>query len=117
MDETGGSKRELEEFLDRLCLHFSFPNGDYTHRDIDFLKKTGYLSARTNEPGWNSIDSDPFQLKSMYIDEKDTINILIAKLCGLQILVRDKKGPDAQSYIALKVMRKTARRLVRGSVI
>jgi len=44
LDEIKGSKSKLEKILNQSVTHFSYPNGDYSQREIDFLKKCGYKS-------------------------------------------------------------------------
>ena len=63
------SKKDLETMLDLDCLHFSYPNGDYTEREIDILKESGYRSARTTDIGWNTITTSPYRLKAIPITD------------------------------------------------
>ena len=63
--EILGSKADLEELLDKECLHFSYPNGDYSGREIEIVKVGGFRSARTSDIGWNTIDTSPYQLKAI----------------------------------------------------
>lgn len=56
------SRSALEQLLGQPCLDFAFPNGDYGAREIAILRRAGYRSARTIEPGWVGPDSDPFRL-------------------------------------------------------
>jgi peptidoglycan/xylan/chitin deacetylase (PgdA/CDA1 family) len=78
------SKKMIEELLERPCEHFSFPYGDYTERDLVYLKKTGYKSARTTKPGWNSVNTDPYQLKIVADVAGDaSLNLLCAQMSGI----------------------------------
>lgn len=61
------SKRDLEKMLDLECLHFSYPNGDYTEREIEIVKEGGFRSARTTDIGWNTINTSPYKLKAIPI--------------------------------------------------
>ena len=67
--EILGSKRDLERLLGVACLHFSYPNGDYTEREIEIVKAGGFRSARTTEIGWNTLDTAPYQLKVIPITD------------------------------------------------
>lgn len=80
--EIEESKRVLEELLKKPVEHFSFPNGDYGNREINYLKNSGYRSARTIDLGWNDMRTDPFRLKAMGIQDNASINILSAQIYG-----------------------------------
>jgi peptidoglycan/xylan/chitin deacetylase (PgdA/CDA1 family) len=78
------SKKDLEELLEKKVNHFSFPNGAYSEREIIYLKKSGYKSARTNDVGWNDVNTDPFRLKAMVIHKNDhSINKLSTQISGI----------------------------------
>lgn len=80
--EIGGCQRDLEAMLGRKPLHFSYPNGDYTRREIELVKQYGYQSARTSDAGWNDINTDPYCLKAMDIANDASVNQLVAQMCG-----------------------------------
>jgi hypothetical protein len=83
-EEISGSKKVLEELLGRRCDHFAFPFGDYSSRDVEFLKQIGFKSGRTTDPGWIHKASDPYRLKVVaMIPDNASINMLCAQLTGL----------------------------------
>ena len=63
--------------------HFAYPNGDYGIREIKYLKRCGYLSARTTDIGWNNISTDPFLLKVMGISDNASIPKLRLQISGI----------------------------------
>ncbi len=63
--EILGSKTDLEGLLDVACSHFSYPNGDYTEREVEIVKAGGFRSARTTEIGWNTLDTPVYRLKAI----------------------------------------------------
>ena len=67
--EILGSKADLEKFLGVECPHFSYPNGDYTEREIEIVKTGGFRSARTTDLGWNGINTSPYKLKAISISD------------------------------------------------
>ncbi|MGQ9570400.1 MAG: polysaccharide deacetylase family protein [Thermodesulfovibrionales bacterium] len=77
------SKNEIEELLGEKCKHFAYPNGDYTEREIELVKKAGYLSARTIDVGWNDIKTNPYKLKAKMVTDNASINLLAAQLSGI----------------------------------
>lgn len=86
--EISESKKYLEELLNKECEHFSYPNGDYAVREIEYVKKVGYKSARTIDCGWISLDSDPYRLKIMGIADDASINVLCAQISGIILYVK-----------------------------
>jgi len=87
--EIWGCKRDLEALLNIKCDHFSYPNGDYTEREIDIVKQCGYKSARTSDGGWNDIHTHPYRLKAMDITNDASINQLIAQMSGAFQFLKD----------------------------
>jgi peptidoglycan/xylan/chitin deacetylase (PgdA/CDA1 family) len=84
-----GSKQEVETSFGRECRHFSYPNGDFLPRDVDFVRQAGFRSARTIDLGWNSLDTDPYRLKIVGVDDRDSLNRLVAQMsCVLSYFVR-----------------------------
>lgn len=82
-EEIFQSKKDLENLLGIECNHFAYPNGDYTEREIDLVKKAGYLSARTVDVGWNDLNTDPYKLKVTMVTDNASINLLAAQLSGI----------------------------------
>jgi peptidoglycan/xylan/chitin deacetylase (PgdA/CDA1 family) len=87
-DEIVESRAEVAELAGSPCLHFSFPNGDYTQRELDLVRDAGYVSARTTEIGWNGPRADPFRLKIVSLADDASVNVLAAHLAGLLALRR-----------------------------
>lgn len=80
--EIEDSRRCLETLLEKPVEHFSYPNGDYDCREIAYLKSCGYKSARTVDLGWNDLNTDPFKLKAMGIQDDASVNVLAAQIFG-----------------------------------
>lgn len=87
-EEIIESRRELEALLGKKCKHFAFPNGDYTERELGFLRKAGYLSARTIDLGWNDLNTDPYKLKAMGITDNALTSRLAIQVCGIPAYFR-----------------------------
>jgi peptidoglycan/xylan/chitin deacetylase (PgdA/CDA1 family) len=81
--EIAGAKRVLENLLEESIVHFAYPNGDYSEREIAYLQKAGYRSARTIDMGWNGPNTNIYALKSMTISDDATLDEMIAQLCGI----------------------------------
>ena len=78
--EILGSKVDLEKLLGIECSHFSYPNGDYTEREIEIVKAGGFRSARTTDIGWNTLDTPPYQLKAIPITDDAGLTLFRAEL-------------------------------------
>lgn len=83
MDEIRDSKARLETLLGKPVMNFAYPNGDLSEREIEYLRASGYRSARTLDVGWNTVDSDPFRLKAIAVDDNASINVLCGQLSGV----------------------------------
>ncbi len=78
--EILGSKTDLEELLKIECSDFSYPNGNYTEREIEIAKAAGFRSARTTVIGWNTLATDPYQLKTIPIADDAGFALFRAQL-------------------------------------
>jgi len=81
-EEIGGSKENLEKLLNKKIEHYSYPNGDYSGREIELVKNSGYKSARTLDLGRNSIHSDSYRLRAMCVEDDASINVLSVQING-----------------------------------
>jgi len=81
--EINECRHKLEHLLGRTVAHFAYPNGDYSDRDIQYLKQAGFHSARTMDFGWNTLNTDLFKLKALDINESASISKLAAQLTGV----------------------------------
>ena len=61
--EISESKTQLEALLGLPVEHFAFPSGNFAVRDLEFVRRAGFRSARTMRRGWNSVRTDVYQLK------------------------------------------------------
>jgi len=82
-EEIQESKDYLEKLLNKKIEHFNYPNGDYADREINNIKNSGFRSARTLDIGWNHINSDPYRLKAIGIQDEASVNILCVQIIGL----------------------------------
>jgi peptidoglycan/xylan/chitin deacetylase (PgdA/CDA1 family) len=64
-DEIGGSKRRIEQHLDRPVDHFCYPNGaneDFGAAALEAVRAAGYRTAVTTEKGLNDRAANRFRL-------------------------------------------------------
>ncbi len=81
--EISDCKPQLESLLKAPVEHFAYPNGDYSEREIDFLKQAGFKSARSTAFGWTTLTSNLYALKILDINEHASLNKVIAQLTGI----------------------------------
>ena len=79
---------EIEAIVGGKCEHFSYPNGNYGDREINFVKAAGYRTARTCDLGWNDHRSDPYRLKTIVIDDDASPAWFVAQLTGIPVFFR-----------------------------
>lgn len=100
--EIERSKGELASRYDLDIYAFSYPNGDYSERELRFVREGGYRCAVTVEPGFNSARTDPYRLRRISIDDLDGIDELLVKASGLWGAVRALSGRAASAAAAVK---------------
>jgi len=81
--EIKESKSALESSLGLKINAIAFPNGDYSNREVDFVKEAGYSCALTIDHGYNNIHSDLFKLKRICLNDMDEIEVVAVKACGI----------------------------------
>jgi peptidoglycan/xylan/chitin deacetylase (PgdA/CDA1 family) len=77
------SREEVEDLVGRQCEHFSYPNGDYLERELDYVRKAGYRSAGSLDLGWNDVNTDPYRLRVQGITDDASVSMLSAQLSGV----------------------------------
>ena len=82
-EEISRSKKDLEKTYGLKVNAISYPNGDYSFRDIEFAKEAGYRCGLTVDFGFNTMKTDIFRLKRISIHEAANKNELVVKASGL----------------------------------
>lgn len=82
------SKHILESVFKLTITSIAYPNGDYTNRDIQIVKKAKYLCGITVDGGYNNVMSDIFRLKRLSVNDTEDINELIVKTSGLWAFIK-----------------------------
>lgn len=101
LQEIVGAKEDLENILNSPVTHFAYPNGDYGDREIDYLQKAGYQSARTVDVGWNTLNTNVYALKVMAVSDDATLNEMVAQLHGIFPSWRELKKRIKKILVAL----------------
>ncbi len=86
-EEIFNSKHHLEENFQIEINAFSYPNGNYSDREIGLCKEAGYKCAITVDFGFNGRKTNPFRLKRLPVDGTEDVNELLVKASGLSELL------------------------------
>jgi len=70
-EEVVTARAQLEQRFGTRVTSFCYPNGDYSPAALALVRKH-YACAVTTQTGWNTIKSDPFQLRRISIHEDAT---------------------------------------------
>ncbi|NKI32052.1 polysaccharide deacetylase family protein [Croceivirga thetidis] len=90
--EIALSKRQLEMKYGFEINAFAYPNGDYTSREIDFLKSAGYKAAFTTKKGYNSLKTNNHELQRFDSNDAQDINEFAVRSSGLWEYLKDPKS-------------------------
>ncbi|MEQ9311042.1 MAG: polysaccharide deacetylase family protein [Cytophagales bacterium] len=81
-EEIFKSKEILESEFGLEINTISYPNGDYSERDVTLAKQAGYTCGITVDHGFNTIDSDLFHLKRLSVNDSDNLDEIVVKASG-----------------------------------
>ena len=97
--EIAQSKKKLEEDYNLNINAIAYPNGDYSMREVELIKATGYKCGITVDYGFNTIETDPFRLKRISAGDTEDINELVVKASGLWACMKTRNGrKQKQNY-------------------
>ena len=108
-DEVNGeiydAKIELEAILNKEVNHFAYPNGDFTSRELELIKKSGFKSIRTINCDNIKDKVDVFNLPVLGIDDNDSINMLVVQLSRFPKRFKNliKTGSFSGNYSPIKL--------------
>jgi peptidoglycan/xylan/chitin deacetylase (PgdA/CDA1 family) len=82
---TSREKLIAEQAADPSFIPFCYPNGNYSNKIALMVMESGYAMAVTTDQGWNSLQSNPFQLKriGMHQDIASTEPMLECRICNI----------------------------------
>lgn len=92
MNEILRSKEILENEYGLKINTISYPNGDYSDREIHYSKMAGYKYGITVDHGFNTIKSDPFRLKRISTNDTSDWNEFIVKTSGVWSFLKTLNG-------------------------
>ncbi len=90
--EISLSKQHLEEKYSFHINTISYPNGDYSARDIRLAQEAGYTCGITVDFGFNDLHTDLFRLKRISVNDGRTLDELIVKSSGCYAFLKKILG-------------------------
>lgn len=85
--EIAQSKKTIESWTGDQVFHFAYPNGDYTPREVAYLKASGYTIAFSTEQHYLTRDKlkEPFRLPRLLMLETASFEENICRMMGVWI--------------------------------
>jgi poly-beta-1,6-N-acetyl-D-glucosamine N-deacetylase len=81
--EIAGSKRDLEQRFGFDIYAFAYPNGEYTERDAQLVRKAGYSCALAVGGRTDNGSADLYALPRITVDDHDGVDELVVKASGV----------------------------------
>lgn len=89
-NEIKDSKQQLEETFGLTINALSYPNGDYSERDIRLAQEAEYECGITVDSGYNDTMSDLFRLKRFSVNDAKNTTELMVKASGCYALLKHR---------------------------
>ena len=96
--EIAESKQQLESDFGLEISALSYPNGDYSLRDIKIAKDAGYSCGVTVDSGYKDSHTDLFRIKRFSVNDAKTITELMVKASGCYALMKHKLHKPAYGF-------------------
>ena len=82
------SRQQLESEFGLKVNALSYPNGDYSARDMQLARDAGYECGVTVDSGYNDGNTDLFRLKRFSVNDAKTISELMVKASGCYAMLK-----------------------------
>jgi peptidoglycan/xylan/chitin deacetylase (PgdA/CDA1 family) len=79
-DEVEGSRRDLEDRLGAPIRHFAYPYGHFNDRTRHIVESCRYTAACSTQSGFNSLSTNPYGLRRLEINNRDSKRIFTRSL-------------------------------------
>lgn len=98
--EIKESKRQLEETFGLTINALSYPNGDYSERDIRLAQEAGYKCGITVDSGYNDMKTALFRLKRFSVNDAKSTTELMVKASGCYALLKHRLHKPSYGFKA-----------------
>jgi peptidoglycan/xylan/chitin deacetylase (PgdA/CDA1 family) len=93
--EICDSRRVLEQAFGTPIYAISYPNGDYSDREVELAREAGYVAGITVDLGFNAVTEDLFRLKRICMDDSGGVTGVVVRASGLwDALKRLRRRPS-----------------------
>lgn len=99
-NEIKDSKQQLEETFGLTINALSYPNGDYSERDIRLAQEAGYKCGITVDSGYNDMKTDLFRLKRFSVNDAKNTTELMVKASGCYALLKHRLHKPSYGFKA-----------------
>lgn len=99
-NEIKDSKQQLEETFGLTINALSYPNGDYSERDIYLAQTAGYECGVTVDSGYNDMKTDLFRLKRFSVNDAKNTTELMVKASGCYALLKHRLHKPSYGFKA-----------------
>lgn len=99
-NEIKDSKQQLEETFGLTINALSYPNGDYSERDIYLAQTAGYECGVTVDSGYNGIKSNLFRLNRFSVNDAENTTELMVKASGCYALLKHRLHKPSYGFKA-----------------
>lgn len=112
--EISESKLQLETDYNLSINAIAYPNGDFTERDIEYVKKAGYACGLTVGYGYNGRNTSIYKLKRCSVNDNESLELLAIKATGIwsYLFLIFNKIPQLMFYNVTFSTRKLMRILI-----
>lgn len=77
------SRKAIELYTGRPCIHLAYPDGSFNHEVVSMARACGYSSAVTIIPGLNQPENEMLTLRRIAFPRKNSHAEIIAAVSGL----------------------------------
>lgn len=99
-NEIKDSKQQLEETFGLTINALSYPNGDYSERDIYLAQTAGYECGITVDSGYDDMKTDLFRLKRFSVNDAKNTTELMVKASGCYALLKHRLHKPSYGFKA-----------------
>lgn len=85
-------KNILEKDYGLVINSIAYPNGDYSDRDIELVRNSGYEFGLTVDFGLNTVETPPFRIKRLSVDDNDSVDTVSLKASGIWAFIKTRNG-------------------------
>lgn len=94
MRELSESKIALESHGVNGCDHFCYPDGNYNDDTTAYVRRAGYQTAVTTEPGTNPVNTDLMRIKRIHLPESGDPGSILYVASGLADAISNLRGAN-----------------------